>query len=129
MPPPLSAQSDPQKPQAQNVGSSSSSGTVSQAQALAHAQAVTAQAVTAQASALYASLPSFTATQLEDAQRLLLQHQSALLGLQPKLAAGEVASAGAALGLGQGTEAGAAAVSALTASAGLFKAVEGEEDG
>ncbi|XP_029980388.1 TSC22 domain family protein 1-like isoform X1 [Sphaeramia orbicularis] len=90
----------------------------SSAQALAHA---------AQASALYASLPTFTTTQLQDAQRLLLQHQSALLGL-PKLAGGE---AGSGSNAGQGQEAegnAAAAASALTASAGL-KTVDGEEDG
>ncbi|XP_019208677.1 TSC22 domain family protein 1 isoform X3 [Oreochromis niloticus] len=87
----------------------------SSAQALAHA---------AQASALYASLPSFTTTQLQDAQRLLLQHQSGLLGL-PKLSGGE---AGSNTGHGQETEGNAATASALTAPAGL-KAVDGEEDG
>ncbi|CAJ1079925.1 TSC22 domain family protein 1-like isoform X1 [Xyrichtys novacula] len=87
------------------------------AQALAHA---------AQASALYASLPTFTTTQLQDAQRLLLQHQSALLGL-PKLSGGETES-GSNTGQSLEAEASAATVSALTASAGL-KAVDGEEDG
>ncbi|XP_034550329.1 TSC22 domain family protein 1-like isoform X2 [Notolabrus celidotus] len=87
------------------------------AQALAHA---------AQASALYASLPTFTTTQLQDAQRLLLQHQSALLGL-PKLSGGESGS-GSITGQSQELEGNAASVSALTASAGL-KAVDGEEDG
>lgn len=89
----------------------------SSAQALAHA---------AQASALYASLPTFTTTQLQDAQRLLLQHQSALLGL-PKLSGGEAGS-GSSAGLGQEAEGNAATASALTASAGL-KTVDGEEDG
>ncbi|XP_070979846.1 TSC22 domain family protein 1 isoform X1 [Oncorhynchus clarkii lewisi] len=86
------------------------------------------QAVAAQASALYASLPSFTTTQLEDAQRLLFQHQSALLAQAlPKLA-GE---GGSEIGTGLGTESNPAAivVSALTASAGLFKAVDGDDDG
>lgn len=87
------------------------------AQALSHA---------AQASALYASLPTFTTTQLQDAQRLLLQHQSALLGL-PKLPGGEAASAVSA-NQGQDAEGSAAAGSALSASAGT-KAVDGEEDG
>ncbi|XP_040057441.2 TSC22 domain family protein 1 isoform X1 [Gasterosteus aculeatus] len=77
----------------------------------------------AQASALYASLPTFTTTQLQDAQRLLLQHQSTLLGL-PKLSGGE---AGSGTGLGQEAEGGAAAASALAASAGL-RAADGEED-
>lgn len=92
----------------------------SSTQALAHA---------AQASALYASLPSFTTTQLQDAQRLLLQHQSALLGL-PKLPGGGEAASGFSGGQGQDTEGGAAAAaaSALSASAGS-KAVDGEEDG
>ncbi|XP_034041762.1 TSC22 domain family protein 1-like isoform X1 [Thalassophryne amazonica] len=83
------------------------------AQAAAHA---------AQTTALYASLPTFTTTQLEDAQRLLLQHQSALLGL-PKLSGGEDGSASSA---GQVPE--AATISALPASAGLLKAVDGDED-
>ncbi|XP_076023920.1 TSC22 domain family protein 1-like [Genypterus blacodes] len=83
------------------------------------------QAHTAQTSALYASLPSFTATQLEDAQRLLLQHQSAFLGL-PKPWGGE---GGTGSGTGQGQEGEAATISALTASDGLLKAVDGEEDG
>ncbi|XP_041857287.1 TSC22 domain family protein 1-like isoform X2 [Melanotaenia boesemani] len=89
----------------------------SSAQALAHA---------AQASALYASLPSFTTTQLQDAQRLLLQHQSALLGL-PKLSVGETGS-GSNTGQGQETEGSATTASALTAPVGL-KPVDGEEDG
>ncbi|XP_069554567.1 TSC22 domain family protein 1-like isoform X1 [Brachyistius frenatus] len=89
----------------------------STAQALAHA---------AQASALYASLPTFTTTQLQDAQRLLLQHQSALLGL-PKLSGGE-AVFGSNAGQSQETEGIAATASALTAPAGL-KTVDGEEDG
>ncbi|XP_028248880.1 TSC22 domain family protein 1-like isoform X1 [Parambassis ranga] len=89
----------------------------SSAQALAHA---------AQASALYASLPNFTTTQLQDAQRLLLQHQSALLGW-PKLSGGEAGS-GSNIGQGQESEGNVATASALTAPAGL-KAVDGEEDG
>ncbi|XP_077472720.1 TSC22 domain family protein 1 isoform X1 [Stigmatopora argus] len=90
---------------------------LSSAQAMAHA---------AQASALYASLPTFTTTQLQDAQRLLLQHQSALLGL-PKLSGGD---ASYALNAGQGQEAegNTAIASALSASAGL-KTLDGEEDG
>uniref|UniRef100_A0A3Q2T3U2 TSC22 domain family, member 1 n=1 Tax=Fundulus heteroclitus TaxID=8078 RepID=A0A3Q2T3U2_FUNHE len=79
----------------------------SSVQALVHA---------AQASALYASLPSFTTTQLQDAQRLLLQHQSLL-----KLS-------GSNAGLGQETEGNSNAASALTAPAGL-KTVDGEDDG
>lgn len=93
----------------------------SSAQALAHA---------AQASALYASLPTFTTTQLQDAQRLLLQHQSALLGL-PKLPAGGGGEAASGFGTSQGQDTegnAAAAASALGASAGS-KAVDGEEDG
>lgn len=85
-----------------------------------------AMAHAAQASALYASLPTFTTTQLQDAQRLLLQHQSALLGL-PKLSGGEAGS-GSSTGQGQEAEGNAATASALTASAGL-KTVDGEEDG
>ncbi|XP_022068784.1 TSC22 domain family protein 1-like isoform X1 [Acanthochromis polyacanthus] len=132
--PPPNPQSDHQtQTQAQNTGNSGrmppqgvphsqpSSVSLTQdhssAQALAHA---------AQASALYASLPTFTTTQLQDAQRLLLQHQSALLGL-PKLSGGEAGS-GSHTGQGQETEGNAAATSALTAPAGL-KTVEGEEDG
>lgn len=132
--PPPNPQSDHQaQPQAHNSGHSArmpmqgvphsqpSSVSLSQdhssAQALAHA---------AQASALYASLPTFTTTQLQDAQRLLLQHQSALLGL-PKLAGGEALS-GSNTGQGQETEGNAATASALTAPAGL-KTVDGEEDG
>uniref|UniRef100_A0A8C7X7M4 TSC22 domain family protein 1 n=1 Tax=Oryzias sinensis TaxID=183150 RepID=A0A8C7X7M4_9TELE len=84
----------------------------SSAQAMSHA---------AQASALYASLPNFTTTQLQDAQRLLLQHQSALLGL-PKLSADA-----ASIGHGQETEGSTTIASALTAPAGL-KAADGEED-
>ncbi|XP_034740783.1 TSC22 domain family protein 1-like isoform X2 [Etheostoma cragini] len=132
--PPPNPQSAPQaQPQAHNTGNSgrmppqgvsqsklsivSSSQDNSSAQALAHA---------AQASALYASLPTFTTTQLQDAQRLLLQHQSALLGL-PKLSGGED-------GFGSSTsqcneaEGITATASALTASAGL-KTADGEEDG
>lgn len=81
-----------------------------------------AQAHAAQASALYASLPSFTTTQLQDAQRLLLQHQSALLGL-PKGPSGDP---GATASLGQEAE-GNAAASALTTSA--TKTIDGEDDG
>lgn len=76
-------------------------------------------------SALYATLPSLMATQLEDAQRLLIQHQS-LLTL-PKLAAGECASqTGTSLAPEE-----SGGVSALTASASLLKnlPVDGEEDG
>lgn len=96
----------------------------SNAQALSHA---------AQASALYASLPTFTTTQLQDAQRLLLKHQSALLGL-PKLPGGGGGEAvpGFNVNQSQDTEgnnaAASAAASALGASAGT-KAVDGEEDG
>ncbi|XP_071386499.1 TSC22 domain family protein 1 isoform X1 [Centroberyx affinis] len=131
--PPPNPQSDAQ-PQAHNGGNSvkvppqsvaqfqfprvSLSQDLSSAQAQAHA---------AQASALYASLPTFTTTQLEDAQRLLLQHQSALLGL-PKLSGGEAAS-GSSTGQGQEAEGNAATASALTASAVLLKTVDGEEDG
>ncbi|XP_059199540.1 TSC22 domain family protein 1 isoform X1 [Centropristis striata] len=131
--PPPNPQSAPQaQPQAHNTGNSgrmppqvpqsqlscvSLSQDHSSAQALAHA---------AQASALYASLPTFTTTQLQDAQRLLLQHQSALLGL-PKLSGGEAGS-GSSTGQGQEAEGNAAAASALAASAGL-KTVDGEEDG
>ncbi|XP_038576153.1 TSC22 domain family protein 1 isoform X1 [Micropterus salmoides] len=124
--PPSNPQSDPQ-PQAQNTGNSGRMPSQivpqslpqdhSSAQALAHA---------AQASALYASLPTFTTTQLQDAQRLLLQHQSALLGL-PKLSGGESGS-GSSTGQGQEAEGNVATASALTASAGL-KTVDGEEDG
>lgn len=134
--PPPNPQSDHQaqaQPQAHNTGNTarmpqqgvphsqpSSVGLThdhSSAQALAHA---------AQASALYASLPSFTTTQLQDAQRLLIQHQSALLGL-PKLSGGEAGS-GSNTGHGQETEGNAATASALTAPAGV-KTVDGEEDG
>lgn len=89
----------------------------SSAQALAHA---------AQASALYASLPTFTTTQLQDAERLLLQHQSALLGLT-KLSGGEAGS-GSSTGQGQDAEGNTTTTSALSAAAGL-KTVDGEEDG
>lgn len=127
--PPPNPQSDPQaQPQAHNTGNSGRmppqgvpqnlSQDPSSAQALAHA---------AQASALYASLPSFTTTQLQDAQRLLLQHQSALLGL-PKLAGGETGSGSGGGSQGQEVEGNTATASALTASAGL-KTVDGEEDG
>ncbi|XP_053295517.1 TSC22 domain family protein 1 isoform X1 [Pleuronectes platessa] len=127
--PPPNPQSDPQ-PQAHNINSGrmplqavphsqpfsvSLSQNHSSALALAHA---------AQASALYASLPTFTTTQLQDAQRLLLQHQSALLGL-PKLSGGE---AGSSTVQGQEAEANTTTASALTASAGL-KTLDGEEDG
>uniref|UniRef100_A0A665UMA6 TSC22 domain family member 1 n=2 Tax=Echeneis naucrates TaxID=173247 RepID=A0A665UMA6_ECHNA len=132
--PPTNRQSDPQaQPQSHNTGNSGrmpsqvvphsqpSSANLSQdhnsAQALTHA---------AQASALYASLPNFTTTQLQDAHRLLLQHQSALLGL-PKLSGGEAGS-GSGTGQGQEAEGNTTATSALTASAGL-KSVDGEEDG
>ncbi|KAG7241690.1 hypothetical protein INR49_025155 [Caranx melampygus] len=132
--PPTNPQSDPQaQPQAHNTGNSGrmppqvvphsqpSSASLSQdhssAQALTHA---------AQASALYASLPTFTTTQLQDAQRLLLQHQSALLGL-PKLSGGEAGS-GSSTGQGQEAEGNTTTASALTTSAGL-KSVDGEEDG
>ncbi|XP_072253367.1 TSC22 domain family protein 1-like isoform X1 [Leuresthes tenuis] len=128
--PPPNPQNDHQaQPQTHNTGNSgrmppqgvphsqSSSVSLTQdhnsAQALSHA---------AQASALYASLPSFTTTQLQDAQRLLLQHQSALLGL-PKLSVGE---AGFGSNTGQGQD--ITTTSALTAPAGL-KTVDGEEDG
>lgn len=90
----------------------------SSAQALANA---------AQASALYASLPSFTTTQLQDAERLLLQHQSALLGLT-KLSGGEVICGSISAVRGQDAEGDAAATSALSAAAGI-KTVDGEEDG
>ncbi|KAF7654615.1 hypothetical protein LDENG_00067280 [Lucifuga dentata] len=86
------------------------------------------QSHTAQTSALYASLPSFTTTQLEDAQRLLLQHQSALLGL-PKPPGGGDAGSGSRTGQGQEAEGSAATTSALSASDGLLKAVDGEDDG
>ncbi|XP_072542037.1 TSC22 domain family protein 1 isoform X1 [Salminus brasiliensis] len=75
-------------------------------------------------SALYATLPSLMATQLEDAQRLLFQHQSVLA--LPKLAAGDCASqTGTSLGPEE-----SGGVNALTASASLLKnlPVDGEED-
>lgn len=128
--PPPNPQSDPQAapqpntarmpPQGVPQNKQSSAGLSqdhSNTQALSHA---------AQASALYASLPTFTTTQLQDAQRLLLQHQSALLGL-PKLPGGEAAS-GFSSSQGQDPEGNAAAASALSASAGT-KAADGEEDG
>lgn len=90
----------------------------SSAQALAHA---------AQASALYASLPTFTTTQLQDAERLLLQHQSALLGLT-KLSGGETVTGSSSAVQGQDAEGNAVATSALSAAAGI-KTVDGEEDG
>lgn len=79
------------------------------------------------AGAQYISPPSVTATQLEDAQRLLFQHHS-LLSL-PKMAAGDASSeAGASLGAE-----GSSGANALTASAGLFPLkslpVDGEDDG
>lgn len=127
--PPSNLQSD--QPQAHSVGNAAqmpqqgvphsqpSSVSLTQdpssAQALSHA---------AQASALYASLPSFTTTQLQDAQRLLLQHQSALLGL-PKVSSGD---AGSTTGQGQEAEGNTTTASALTAPAGL-KTVDGEEEG
>lgn len=128
---PPNPQSDPQPqngsglaqshPQAQPPG-------VSMPQDFSSAQAHT-QAVVSQASALYASLPSFTTTQLEDAQRLLFQDQSALLAQTMAKLAGE---GGTAAGTSLGTESNAAAataVSALTSSAGLLKAVDGDDDG
>ncbi|KAM4608299.1 TSC22 domain family protein 1 [Polymixia lowei] len=131
--PPPNPQSDPQ-PQAHNransVGMAPQSVPQVQPTRASLAQDFTsaqAQAHAAQASALYASLPTFTTTQLEDAQRLLLQHQSTLLGL-PKLAGGETGF-GASTVQGQGAEGNAAAVSALTTSAGLLKSIDGEEDG
>ncbi|XP_048863523.1 TSC22 domain family protein 1-like isoform X2 [Brienomyrus brachyistius] len=79
------------------------------------------------AGAQYISPPSVTATQLEDAQRLLFQHHS-LLSL-PKMAAGDASSeASASLGAE-----GSSGANALTASAGLFPLkslpVDGEDDG
>lgn len=75
---------------------------------------------------LCASLPSVTATQLEDAQRLLLQHQS-LLALPILVAhAGECASH---TDMALAPE-GSGAVSTLTSSASLLKSlpVDGEDD-
>ncbi|XP_060732417.1 TSC22 domain family protein 1 isoform X2 [Tachysurus vachellii] len=75
--------------------------------------------------ALYATLPTLMATHLEDAQRLLIQHQSLLTF--PKLAVGEGASqTGTSLAPEE-----SGGVSALTASASLLKnlPVDGEEDG
>ncbi|KAL4635687.1 TSC22 domain family protein 1-like [Arapaima gigas] len=79
------------------------------------------------ASAQYTSLPSMTATHLEDARRLLFQHQS-LLSL-PKMGAGD-----GALDTGtSGATDGVGAANALTASGGLFPLknlpVDGEDDG
>ncbi|XP_036401014.1 TSC22 domain family protein 1-like isoform X1 [Megalops cyprinoides] len=78
------------------------------------------------AGARYAGPPALSAAQLEDARRLLFQHQS-LLSL-PKLAAGECASEAAAP---IGPEDGGGAT-ALPASAGLLPLkslpVDGEED-
>lgn len=76
-------------------------------------------------SALYATLPSLMATQLEDAQRLLIQHPSLLTF--PKLAVGEgVLQTGTSLAPEE-----SGGVSALTASASLLKnlPVDEEEDG
>lgn len=128
--PPPNPQSDPQTAPQPNTGRMPPQGVPqskqppaglsqdhSNTQALSHA---------AQASALYASLPTFTTTQLQDAQRLLLQHQSALLGL-PKLPGGEAAT-GFSSSQGPDGEGTATAASALSASAGT-KAVDGEEDG
>ncbi|KAF5905890.1 TSC22 domain family protein 1-like, partial [Clarias magur] len=100
---PLSIQSDPQASLIQN-GSKDGGTTVN---------------------ALYATLPTLVATQLEDAQRLLSQHQS-LLTL-PKLASGECASQ---IGTAVASEE-SGGVSALTASASLLKnlPVDGDEDG
>ncbi|KAJ8350003.1 hypothetical protein SKAU_G00251330 [Synaphobranchus kaupii] len=80
------------------------------------------------ASALYAGLPSLTATQLQDAHRLLFQHQHQSLFSLPKLAAGQNASEpGVSLGPEHGN-----GVHALPVSAGLFPLrslhVDGEED-
>ncbi|XP_033965607.1 TSC22 domain family protein 1 isoform X1 [Pseudochaenichthys georgianus] len=120
-------------PQAHNTGNSGRMPTqgVPQSQAsflsLSHDHSsALALAHAAQASALYASLPTFTTTQLQDAQRLLLQHQSALLGL-PKLS-GREAGSGSSAGQGQEADGNATAASALTASAGL-KTGDGEDDG
>uniref|UniRef100_A0A3Q3WEZ7 TSC22 domain family, member 1 n=1 Tax=Mola mola TaxID=94237 RepID=A0A3Q3WEZ7_MOLML len=125
--PPPNPQSDPQAPPGNSgrmhpqgvsqIQSVSLAQDHSNAQALAHA---------AQASALYASLPTFTTTQLQDAQRLLLQHQSALLGL-PKLSGGDAVS-GISISQGQDAEGNSTATSALSASAGI-KTVDGDEDG
>ncbi|XP_056096572.1 TSC22 domain family protein 1 isoform X1 [Rhinichthys klamathensis goyatoka] len=69
--------------------------------------------------------PAFMPRTLEDAQLLLLQHQSLLM--QPKPAGGECASQ---TGTSRGPE-GSSGVSALTASASLLKSlpVDGEDDG
>lgn len=109
--PPHNPQSDPQT----IAPSGGTVGRVTQNPSIAQAHA-------AQASALYASLPSFTTTQLQDAQRLLLQHQSALLGL-PK---GSTTDPGATAAPGQEAE-GNSAASALTTSA--TKTVDGEDEG
>ncbi|XP_029112656.1 TSC22 domain family protein 1-like isoform X1 [Scleropages formosus] len=78
-------------------------------------------------SAQYTTLPSVTATHLEDARRLLFQHQS-LLSL-PKMGGGDGASeTGTPLAAD-----GVGVANALTASAGLFPLknlpVDGEDDG
>ncbi|KAM3834041.1 TSC22 domain family protein 1-like, partial [Diretmus argenteus] len=128
--PPPNTQSDLQvQPQAHNGGNTGGMPTQIQPPRVSLSQdLISAQTHAAQASALYASLPTFTTTQLDAAQRLLLQHQSALLGL-PKLSVGEIGS-GFNTGQGQGAESiAAAATSALTASAGFLKTVVGEEDG
>ncbi|XP_015228391.1 PREDICTED: TSC22 domain family protein 1-like [Cyprinodon variegatus] len=118
VPPPSAHNDHLAQPQAANVprmppqpSSISLTQDSSSAQALAHA---------AQANALYASLPSFTTTQLQDAQRLLLQHQSFL-----KLPGGDT---GSNTGPGQETEGNTNAANALTAPAGL-KPADGEDDG
>lgn len=132
--PPPNTQSDPKShPKAHTTGNSgrmptqgvpqSQPSTVSMSQDHSSAQALTHAA---QTSALYASLPSFTTTQLQDAQRLLLQHQSALLGL-PKLSGVEAGSA-SSTGPGQEAEGSSTTTSALTASAGV-KTLDGEDDG
>ncbi|XP_068428481.1 TSC22 domain family protein 1-like isoform X1 [Clinocottus analis] len=132
--PPSNPQSAPQaQPQAHTTGNSGrmlpQGASLSQLSCVGLSQdhsSILALAHAAQASALYASLPTFTTTQLQDAQRLLLQHQSALLGL-PKLSGGEAGS-GSSTGQGQEAEGNAATASALNASAGL-KTLDGEEDG
>lgn len=102
---PLSIQSDPQASLVQN---SSKDGGAQPA-----------------VSALYATLPSLMATQLEDAQRFLIQHPSLLTF--PKLATGECASQSGTSFAPE--ESGG--VGALTASASLLKnlPVDGEDDG
>lgn len=113
--PPHNPQTDPQTaPQTGATGAR-----------ITHHDPSIAQAHAAQASALYASLPSFTTTQLQDAQRLLLQHQSALLGL-PKLPGGD-AGTRANMVPGQEAEGNAAATSALTTS--TTQKTDGEDEG